>query len=299
MNEAEVGNPAFSSARWFISTTPGVDLSALIVRLRQHGVDPFVLSDVAQLGFNALDSILQAIRRADLMLLVLGPGAASSNAMFEAGIATGLGKPVLVVADPSVKIPGDVAGLPTIRARPEDVRAIDFFLDQARGRIAHSPSVPSATGRSLGSRVDELLARLESPGMWTERSAVAVLEDALEHSGVIAAEGREGDARHDLGVWSDDLDAIGGNPLLIEVKKTLDRGALDQASRWLATSPTARLALLVSLEPIGKTIIGDRGTSQFPVLMITLGDLLEQMRSVSFAEVVRNLRNRSVHGLPL
>jgi hypothetical protein len=62
---------------------------------------------------------------------------------------------------------------------------------------------------------------------------------------------------------------------------------------YLRVSPRARVALLVSLEPAATSLLKD---IPYPVLAISLRELLESMRTASFAEVVRDLRNHAVHG---
>jgi hypothetical protein len=294
----EVDRNAVPHARWFIAAGSDVDLSALISDLRRRGTDPYVLSDVAELGADVLQSVSQAIARADLVLLVVGAGAVSSNVMFEAGIAVGMGKPLVVVADPNVKLPYDLTGVLTVHARHDDLEAIGFALDQAQGRRARPSHRPAATGRSLGARAYELLARMYAAEPINEVDAIALLKEALEDSGVIAAEGTDSTNRFDLGIWSDDLDAIAANPLLIEVKRKLHGAAVDQLLRYLAANPTARAALVVSLAPVEREVVERVRATGHLVWVISLRDLLERMASASFAEVVRDLRNRAVHGLP-
>lgn len=167
-----------------------------------------------------MQSLQQAIDTADFVLVVLGTAESRQNVLFEAGMAVGLGKPVVVIADPGEAPPFDLAGLFTIRARPDDLSAINFALDQAEGRSARSLRVTPATGHALGSRADQLLTQLSTTASLTERAALDVLTQALEDSGAVAVLSPEGDRRFDLGVWSDDLDAIAANPLLIELKRT-------------------------------------------------------------------------------
>jgi hypothetical protein len=107
------------------------------------------------------------------------------------------------------------------------------------------------------------------------------------------------DRGFDLGVWSDDLDAIAANPLLIVLKRFLRVGAVQRTVQQtlvaLSATPSARVALIIYLDPAG-TDPEALKTARFPVLAISLVNLLERMRAASFAEVVRHLRNRSVHG---
>jgi hypothetical protein len=165
-----------------------MDLGPLLAGLQRHGGTPYVLSDVAPLGANILQSVHQAIATADRVLVVLAGEAASLNSVFEAGMAAALGKPLIIVADPQVRVPTDLAGFLTVRARPDDLDAINFALDQAEGRIATSTRPAPATGHALGPRADQLLDRAASILTLTDpgaigQEAVAVLIEALEHSG--------------------------------------------------------------------------------------------------------------------
>jgi hypothetical protein len=282
--------------RLYVSAPSDLDLRPLLDGLKRRGADPYVLSDVAPLGADIVQSLRFAISRADRVLVVLTDKPALNPAL-EAGIALALGKPLLIIAAPGSSIPSDLKGQLIAQARPDDLDAINYALDHAEAPAAPSAdrrSVPRPTGRPLGrDRTNQLLATLDLTGEYpTEQSAIAVILEAIEASrgvGVVSA-----DSGFDLGVWSDDLDAIGGNPLLVEIKRSLTRGAVDQVLRALDAHPTARLALLVYTEPSPQA---ELARSRFPVLVISLQQLLDRMASASFAEVVRDLRNRIVHGL--
>ncbi len=282
--------------RLYVSAPSDLDLRPLLDGLKRRGADPYVLSDVAPLGADIAQSLRFAISRADRVLVVLTDKPALNPAL-EAGIALALGKPLLIIAAPGSSIPSDLKGQLIAQARSDDLDAINYALDHAEAPAAPSAdrrSVPRPTGRPLGrDRTNQLLATLDLTGEYpTEQSAIAVILEAIEASrgvGVVSA-----DSGFDLGVWSDDLDAIGGNPLLVEIKRSLTRGAVDQVLRALDAHPTARLALLVYTEPSPQA---ELARSRFPVLVISLQQLLDRMASASFAEVVRDLRNRIVHGL--
>jgi nucleoside 2-deoxyribosyltransferase len=100
-----------------------MDLGPLLAGLQRRGGTPYVLSDVAPLGANILQSVQQAVAAADRVLVVLADETASLNSVFEAGMAAALGKPIVIVADPQLRIPTDLAGFLTVRARPDDLVA--------------------------------------------------------------------------------------------------------------------------------------------------------------------------------
>lgn len=291
-----MANTVSEVQRLFVSAPSDLDLRPLLDGLKRRGAEPYVLSDVAPLGADIAESLRFAISRADRVLVVLTEEPAL-NAVLEAGIALAFGKPLLIIAAPGSSIPSDLKGQLTSQARPDDLDAINFALDHAEAPAtpsAHRGSMPQPTGRPLGrDTANQLLATLDLTGERpTERSVIDVTVQAIEASrGVVVVSAEPG---FDLGVWSDDLDAIGGNPLLVEIKRSLRPGAVEQVLRALNAHPTARLALLVYIEPPSRAELAQ---ARFPVLVISLQQLLERMASASFAQVVRELRNRSAHGL--
>jgi hypothetical protein len=144
---------------------------------------------------------------------------------------------------------------------------------------------------------DQLLDRLNAAGC-TEASAIDVLTWAFAAAGntvVVDCARRRG---FDLCVSSSHLEAIGGDPLLVKVKRSLAPGTVDQVLRKLADRPNARLGLVVYLEslagnqpPSGAQPGPNRfpvlaARDRFPVLVISARQLLRSMASASFAEVV-------------
>jgi hypothetical protein len=295
-----MANWASQMPRLYVSAAADVDVRPLLAGLRRRGADPYVLSDVAPLGGGILQSVRLAIERADRVLVVLGE-APALNPAFEAGMAVAAGKPLLVIAAPGAILPADLAGQFIARAPPDDLDAINFALDQVQQQPpAAQDRTARPAGHPLGTDVAErFLARLSAPGP-AEPSPVAVLAEAIEASGEVAVTSTDPQAGFDLGVWSDDLEAIGGNPLLVELKRSLMPGAVNQVLRGLAAHPIARLVLLVYLDPApgGRPPPPDElEQARLPVLAISLQELLRRMGSASFAEVVRDLRNRAVHGV--
>jgi hypothetical protein len=136
-----MADSAPSRPRMFIFAPAGTDLRPLLTGLEGRGASPYVLSDVAPLGADILQSLQQAIASADTVIVVLGEEPALDPA-FEAGVAVALGKSLVVLADPQAAIPSNLAGLLTVRARPDDLTAINFALDQAQ--IAVSECDPMA-----------------------------------------------------------------------------------------------------------------------------------------------------------
>ena len=310
------GREPTGGSRWFVSAPGGTDLRPLLAGLEERGVTPYVASDVARLGESILESLRAAILAADRVLVVLPEAGQSLNPAFEAGMAAALRKPVAVIAPPGVVMPSDLAGFLVVRARPDELGAVHFALDQAeawvpattlpvsaqvdiRWQVTGEPAPSAASGGALGARADDLLARTDKIRTLGSTPAatqafVDILVEAIEGSRAVAVQNAT-DHGYDLGVWSDDLDAIAANPLLIEVKTSLSRNAVRQAAQMAQAHPSARTVLLVYLDQL-ETDPAVLSEARLPVLAVSFGELLTRMRDTSFAEVVRQLRNQSVHG---
>jgi nucleoside 2-deoxyribosyltransferase len=291
--------------RWFVSAPSVSDLKPLLGALRERGVSPYVLSDTANLGDSFLQNLRQAITTADRVVVVLAGGrAAALNGAFEAGVAAALGKSPIVIADPDTKVPADFSDFLVVRARPTDVNAITFALDHSEGKVpvtsrttrdpAEAPLEPDKS-QELHSRLENLHTASTSA---VEQRFLDLLADAVELGGAITVSVPEHrDTGYDLAVWSDDLTTIGANPLLIELKQTLNRQAFRQAETSLRATPGAEAVLIVYIDKSAEVRPGV--TSPVPssrVWAIWIDNLLQQMESRSFAEVVRRLRNEAVHG---
>ncbi len=140
-------NRAPAVLRLYVSAPSDLDLRPLLDGLKRRGAEPYVLSDVAPLGAEILQSLQLAIQGADQVLIVLGD-APAPNPMFEAGLALGLGKSLLVIAAPGATVPTDLAGQVIVRARPDDLDAINFVLDQVQQRTPRETRRTPPAGRA-------------------------------------------------------------------------------------------------------------------------------------------------------
>lgn len=285
--------------RVFVSAPYDATLAPLLSALRRAGLDAFVSSDVAPLGASRVEGARSAIERADLVLVVLTDRAAA-NALFEAGMAAGLGKRLLVMAESDAPVPVDLSGVFTVRASRDDPAPVVTAVQEiARHGGDTSRSSPRATGHALAEDAGRRLldrARLKT---LNERDALEVLLEAINGTGAVAVETMNRDEGWDIGVWADDLTSIGGNPLVVEVKRRLVPRTVEELRVRLPAQGNARLGLVVYLDdPSDPVFRQAKPEAWFPVLVVSLRDLVEQLQSVSFARVVRDLRNRAVHGYP-
>jgi hypothetical protein len=291
----------------FISAPVGAPLSVLRASLESRGLRVLVPHDLA-VGADWASEIQKQLSQADLVIGVLTSERQSPWVLFELGQASALGRRIVLItsqnADP---IPFALHQFLVLRIDLDNQEAIGFALDQLlsapdQPKRSLTPQLaPPCVG--LGPKTDELLAALDhslSASNW--QSLDQVVADALHASGadvVVTSPTRERDIGADFAVWSDVLEPFVGNPLLIEVKARI-RGkaeanrAVRQLTSYLGASGS-RWALLLygdGPDPEGQEWSG----SPPNVLVLSLRSLLKALRSQSFPEVVRDLRNRRVHG---
>jgi DNA-binding CsgD family transcriptional regulator len=293
----------------FIAAPSGANLDALISVLEEVGIEPIIPSILSIPGKSLLEYISDSIAQTDLMVAVIGTEAeeADSNVLFELGQAYALKKRILVLVKPSTKkLPFLTQELLYLRTELENRDAILFVLDQLMKRPVATRQrqgpLPNSV-QPLGSFADVLLDRLKSlPSNVREQQLIEITTEALRASGIsiiIEQPTLPGGLRPDLAVWADDLEAWLGDPLLVEVKNRLRsekdvESTRNQVMAYMRSSNVPR-AMVIYREAWKDDF--DPVAVSFPyVYFVQLGNLLDNLRTQSFSEVVLDLRNRVAHG---
>jgi len=264
-----------------------------------------VVPDDLNPGSDWSEWISRKIGDVDLVIGILTSERRSQWVLFELGQAAALGRQVVLIAPPKLaSFPLDLKRLLVIRGGPKSRSAIDFALDQILAspeRPTRSPPVGTPSKRTLGSDADPIITDLQSAIELNDYHSVErLVVQALRGSGAdIVTEASNRELGADLAVWSDALQPFVGNPLLIEIKSRF-RGTneLLRAANQLSAAVAARggnWGLLLYGHGSQELAPGLRGAPP-TVLIFSIGELVEQLRTRSFAEVIRDLRNRRVHG---
>lgn len=293
----------------FIAAPLGAKTEVIRDVLKHRGVSVLGYEDLLP-GSQVQRSIVEMIQKADLFICVVPSSSNTSsggrdNVFFELGIAMGVGKQVLIFAPSSGDfLPSDFHGLLTVRASLQNRDAIDFAISQVlaappRSPDSHLPSSRSSEERGLGEEADRLWAdyvdvRNRRDGLGFEK----LVARALRKSGIdVISETTSRDTGVDLAIWSDSFQGAMGNPLLIQLKLKLDnRAQFKRISDQLASAArnaNSTWSLLIYGE--GPTA-ANHWAANPTVLVISMRDLLEEMRGIPFTDVVRGLRNRRAHG---
>lgn len=112
----------------FVSVPRGANTDGLRRALDNLDVRVGALDELSPAGSNFVAIIENEMRAADFVCVVLGRGLENSSALFELGLAVGLGRPILIVAQDRNALPATMAAYPVVQASANDIEALSFHL---------------------------------------------------------------------------------------------------------------------------------------------------------------------------
>jgi hypothetical protein len=289
--------------RAFISAPASVDTSVIRRALEVRGIAPYEIDDLAEAGASIPEILDDCLRRADLVVAVVGSGKSKDNVLFELGYATALKKKILALVPPNEDLP--VSDIPYLRVDADNKEAIDFGLDQilnAPGAEFQSHKDHLRKTKPIGSLADKLLALIHAKEPLKEQDLEMIIRDVIGASGISSmsypSEMMTSAVRVDMAIWSDDFEPWIGNPLVIEVKSQLRsrselRDALGQLTKILDRTHTEWGMLIYQRADF---VPGEEALRNSRVFIVTIEHLLESLRDTSLGDYLRRLRNMRVHG---
>ncbi len=107
------------------------------------------------------------------------------------------------------------------------------------------------------------------------------------------------DIEANFAIWSNDLGALLGNPILIEIKRDIkNHSQVQQVTNRLHSymqKSNSKSALVLYLEGLSSSKVQELAKN-FNILFFQIGDIIEQLQDRSFADTVRKHRNIIAHG---
>lgn len=291
--------PKLKSRTAFIAAPSTSDTDVLFQALRDRGIETIRLDEMMA-GVSITESIRTSIEQADYVIAVMEENSPSANVLFELGMATGMGKQVLVLAPGHGEIPFPLSGLTYLRTGSQNRQAIEFGLDQllaAPDKVKAVPQAPSfRETHPIGGLADQLLEKLRgsrSAGELRDVEIIRIIHAAIRESGVTTlAMGSKVERRYaDLAVWSNDLEPWVGNPLIIEVKKSLTnkmdfRRAIEGLSALL-DGARSRRGILLYVDAKPSVLYGDAYDPR--VLVMSAEEFVAGLRDVGLGDMLRRL----------
>lgn len=268
--------------------------------MQRFALDAVTLDQAASPGSTWVDSLHRCINDADIVVGIVGDREKDTNVFFELGVASALNKPTVLFITPEYPI--DLvppSGIPYLRMNLRNEDAVVFGLEQAASLVSgdRMHRLPDGfTTRPIGSFADQLLERLPQT---SAREFEDLIYDAIKASGPLTV-GRGSeieDAGVDFAVWSSDLEPIIANPLLIECKTSLcDASAVNEAiGRMLRALGAMHNGCGIVLYKHARDVPMAVPRS-LPVVFLSAEEFINGLRDTALAELVRKLRNATVHG---
>lgn len=295
----------------FLSVHLGYPVNDLAQELSKEGYRLIIPDDIPSHSGSFFNHVSSLVRSCDLFLAILNPDEPNSSRYLEVGLAIGFGKKTLIIAPFGTgDLLAELSEIPVIRLEPNNypeivksLRQVDEYGKRpSRGKYYNfNPSKP------LGRRVDQLRGRLEKLQRPTsardtkiEKELADIVSSAIKMSGVVASsEAVSRTSRPDLVLWSDELQPVVGNPLLIEIKSQINSESdFQTVSKQLTTymeHTQSRWTLLLYLD--SKLSRKDLSRKYPNIIPLSIEEFLSRLESTSFGSIVRDLRNKQVHGI--
>lgn len=286
----------------FITAPASTNLDVLTEALRRRNIR-IVGPESISLGAVWETEVSNLLDGVDLVIGVLTRARQSDWVLFELGQAWGKGKTVLLFAPPNgAYVPSTLRRFLTVRANLSNQEAIEFALDQilAAPEPASTRNRPAKEKAPLGASADGYLqGSIPMLASVNPQELESLVAKALGEAGVdVLARSEAQDRGADIAIWSDELQPFVGNPLLVEIKSRLTTPkavtiAAQQLSKYVTSTGGLWGLLLYGVGP------NDLGALPSNILALSIETLFLRLREESFDQIVRELRNRRVHGIDL
>jgi len=296
------------STSCYVSAVFDPKLTQLMATLRTLGVRPYGAWNADVNRSSPARVAVDGITRADVVIALWQMHGENTNVHFELGVATALGKPLMIVVpDLATPLPALFADALQVRAEVTNAEAIGDAMDRALApRPAPAGAAPDAasadqprspTTQPIGLLADRLLAQLADTRT-TQRAAAPLLDvvtAALEHAGMPLKPSSTpvqvpGGARFAL--WVDELEASFGNPLLLEVREgSAPSNGSEAAADALRTSGVRTLLVLSGDAPEDGALHLVEPDRQ--VLSLRVADLVARLRHHDLASALSAARLRA------
>lgn len=308
--------------RCFISAPFGVDVSAVLDVLHERGIHARRLDSLR--ARSSITSVIKSeLDRSDFVCVILPRAANSASTLFELGVAVGLGKPTMVLAEQDVVMPVDVADWPFGRIsldKPDTIRvAVNSLLqnlERKRRPLREKAPQPAVTAQTypspppqLGRVPEQAFDREQAFAQLREIKTLSPTDRApkletfvsslFEKVGIPAAlESGRPDRGIDLAFWLDEVSRVIANPIFVEVNTRLSPNSWKESSDRLShylTAMRGQCGLLVTLEPPPPDI--PRFTPTLPIIVtLSAEELVSLLWNRRLGKELIRIRNRAVHG---
>jgi hypothetical protein len=292
----------------FLSYKFGDNVQTLKEMLSSFNVSVFDVQSDMEYGSSLQQSIKNAILQCDFLVFVYSED--NPNIAFEAGIAISSNKPIF-----SIFAGGNeytfLMDSPYVNAQPTEIDKIRFafelFLENsfpkkeklASDTILIKPQVFYGGGEMVPTKAYfDVEREYELAKYGTEKVYYQFFALLFNAYGVNFAKNprlSEKDLGADFSIWNDGLTPILSNPILIEIKRKINRNTLEellnQIVHWKKIMPGSIIVLYEQLENLKVRDLPVHNE----VLFVSISELISELESRGFATAIKNIRNRVIH----
>lgn len=278
------------------------DISKITNLLIQQGVDVFDSRNDVEYCNSFQKAIKNAILECDFLFLIYS--SENPNIAFEAGIAVSSNKPIFSVISERNNDPDFLFDSTYVHATPSEIEKIEFNLKIFLEKLKPKKNITKTWkhkfyGGGEPNYYFEFHNKYNNLIDKNEKSYELFFKEIFERYQLNVIQNKFDSKTNfyaDFCIWSDKLNNVIGNPILIEIKKEINaknilplRNTLDNLTSKNSTESC--IVFYDYLKGIDKSSLPN--TSKY--LFIKISDFIEKLNDGDFNDSVRKIRNEIVH----
>ncbi len=280
------------------------NVNGIVDLLLSNDIEVFDSMTDLQVGKSFQKAIKESIEQSDFVVLIYT--AENPNIAFEAGIAVSLNKPVFSVISELSNEPDFLFDSAYVHAQPDELEKIEYSLKIFLDRIKPKKRKPSAVvgkhkfyGGGYPNYYDQIFSLYRNISGETDQDYEYLFKKIFELYGLSVIQNKiESNVNFvtDFCIWSDELNNVIGNPILVEIKREINDNNFDELKNTVlnlvkTNSAECCLVFYEYLRGISKRDLPNSSRSLF----IEISDFVEKFRDSDFNGSIRKIRNEIVH----
>lgn len=278
------------------------DISKIINLLNEQGFDIFDSRNDIEYGNSFQKAIKNAILECDFLFLIYS--SENPNIAFEAGIAVSSNKPIFSVISERNNDPDFLFDSTYVHATPSEIDKVEFNLKIFLEKLKPKKNINKTWKHKFYGGVKpnyyfEFLNKYNNLIDKKEKNYELLFKEIFERYQLNVIQNKfdsKANFYADFCIWSDKLNNIIGNPILIEIKKEINAKNILQLKDTFdsLTSKNSAESCIVFYDYLkGIDKINLPNTSKY--LFIEISDFIEKLNEGDFNDSIRKIRNEIVY----
>jgi len=275
------------------------EINNLLIKL---GVEVFDAMVDIEYGSSFQRAIKKAIKECDFVVVIYT--SENPNIAFEAGIAVSSNKPIFSIISETNNDPDFLFDTAYVHAKPNEIDKIEFnfkiFLEKLKPK-KKTTKIKSHKEYGGGSTnyYNKILFQYNNINKKSEKNFELLFKEIFELYQLNVIKNKFDNNQQfytDFSIWSDKLSNVIGNPILIEIKKEINKNNIKTIQKTVDNliknnSSESCLIFYDSLKGIEKKELPN--TSKY--IFIQIIEFIEKLNKYDFNNSIRVIRNEIVH----